>query len=211
MIGPSSSHTAGAVFLGKIAVAILGEKPKKVLIKLHGSFAQTAKGHGTDKALVAGLLELSAHDEQIKDSFTLAKSAGLAYEFETVELEKAHPNTVCFELEGAHKSTSVIGASLGGGMIEITNVQGRNVRFTGNLETLLVFGKNKAGTTNEVTGCFVENNINIAYLKMERLRREDESVMVLETDDPIPERGINAIKALSWVERVYQIEKIQRD
>lgn len=210
MIGPSSSHTAGAVFLGQIARAVLGQKPVRAEIGLHGSFARTAKGHGTDKALIAGLLNFSAKDERIKKSFDLAREEGLVYEFKTVDLEDAHPNSVQFSLWGADKEARVGGASLGGGMVEINNVQGRKVHFKGDYATMLIFGQNQPGTTNDVTGCFVENKINIAYLRAERLRRGGEVVMVFETDEPIPQRGVKAIRALPWVEWVCLIDKINR-
>ena len=210
MIGPSSSHTAGAVFLGQIASAILGQKPTKAIINLHGSFAKTFKGHGTDKALIAGLLNLMASDERIKNSFVIAEKDGLEFEFNAIELEDAHPNTVQFYLWGKEKKAEVIGSSLGGGLIEINCVQGRNVSFNGDFATLLVFGKNQPGTIYDISGSFVENEINIAYLRVERLRRGDESVTVLETDDPIPTRGLIAIRDLSWVEWVCQIDKLKR-
>lgn len=210
MIGPSSSHTAGAVFLGRIARAVLGQKPIKAEINLHGSFAKTAKGHGTDKALVAGLLNLSASDERIKSSFELASEEDFEYQFNTVDLGNVHPNSVQFILWGADRETQVIGASLGGGAIEITNVQGRKVSFNGNYATLLIFGYDRLGTTNDVTGSFVDNDINIAFLRVERVRRDGEVVMVFETDDPIPPRGIKSIRALPWVEWVCQIDKVSR-
>jgi L-serine dehydratase len=210
MIGPSSSHTAGAVFLGQVARKILGEKPIRVEIGLHGSFAKTAKGHGTDKALIAGLLGFSTSDERIKNSFDLAKKEGLAYQFKSIDMEDAHPNSVQIFLWGETKKTQVTGASLGGGEIEINSVQGRKVNFNGDYATLLIFGKNQPGTTNDVTGTFVDNKINIAYLRVERLRRKNDAIMVFETDDPIPPRGIKAIRALPWVEWVCQIDKINR-
>ena len=210
MIGPSSSHTAGAVFLGKVARAVLGEKPIRAEINLHGSFAKTAKGHGTDKALIAGLLNFSANDERIKKSFELAKEEGLDYQFNSVDLGDVHPNTVQFSLWSNDKKAQISGASLGGGAIEINNVQGRTVKFNGDYATLLIFGKNQPGTTNDVTGTFVKNNINIAYLRVERLRHHKEAVMIFETDEPIPLRGIKAISALPWVEWVCQIDKIYR-
>ncbi len=211
MIGPSSSHTAGAVFLGQIARKVFGAKPARVEISLHGSFSKTAKGHGTDKALIGGLLGMSAHDERIKNSFEIAKEEGLMYHFKSVDMgDEAHPNSVQFSLLGSGKWAKVTGASLGGGAIEINQVQGRNVKFNGDYSTLLIFGKNQPGTTNDVTGALVENKINIAYMRVERLRHHKEAVMVFETDDPIPERGITAIRALSWVEWVCQIDKIQR-
>jgi len=210
MIGPSSSHTAGAVFLGQVARAVLGQKLIRAEINLHGSFAKTAKGHGTDKALIAGLLNLSANDERIKKSFDLAKEEGLNYQLNSVDLGDVHPNSVHFSLWGADKEAQIMGASLGGGAIEINNVQGRIVNFNGDFATLLIFGKNQPGTINDVTGTFVENKINIAYLRVERLRHHEEAVMVFETDEPIPPRGVKAIRALTWVEWVCQIDKIQR-
>ena len=210
MIGPSSSHTAGAVFLGQVARKVLGEELVRAEIALHGSFAKTAKGHGTDKALVGGLLGFAADDERIKNSFALAEASGLKFEFSVVEMEDVHPNTVCFKLWGSSKQAQVTGASLGGGAIEVTNVQGRNVRFNGDYATLLIFGRNQPGTINDVTGSFVENKINIAYLRVERLRKQAEAVMVFETDDPIPPRGVNAIRALDWVTWTCQIDKVSR-
>ncbi len=212
MIGPSSSHTAGAVFLGQIARKIFGDKtPARAEIGLHGSFAKTAKGHGTDKALVAGLLGFSAHDERIKNSFELAKEEDFQYIFTSIDLgDDVHPNSVQISLWGSGKWAKIRGASLGGGEIEINMVQGRKVKFNGDYATLLIFGRNQPGTTNDVTGTFVENKINIAYLRVERLRHHKEAVMVFETDDPIPERGIKAIRALPWVEWVCQIDKLQR-
>lgn len=210
MIGPSSSHTAGAVFLGQVARKVLGEMPVRVEISLHGSFAKTAKGHGTDKAVIGGLLGFLADDERIKNSFVLAEDAGMQFSFSAVEMEDAHPNTVCFKLWGRSKQAQVTGASLGGGAIEITNVQGRNVRFNGDYSTLIIFGKNQPGTINDITGTFVENKINVAYLRVERLRKQVEAVMVFETDDPIPQRGVDAIRALDWVTWICQIDKLSR-
>ncbi|MBT3337533.1 MAG: L-serine ammonia-lyase, iron-sulfur-dependent, subunit beta [Anaerolineae bacterium] len=211
MIGPSSSHTAGAVFLGQIARKILGVKPARAEINLHGSFAKTAKGHGTDKALVAGLLGFSANDERIKNSFQIAQEEGFNYEINSVDMgEDVHPNSVQFSLWGTGKWAKVAGASLGGGAVEVNTVQGRKVKFNGDYATLLIFGRNQPGTTNDVTGAFVKNKINIAYLRVERLRHHKEAVMVFETDEPIPPRGVNAIRALPWVEWVCQIDKIQR-
>lgn len=210
MIGPSSSHTAGAVFLGQVARKVLGEEPMRAEIALHGSFAKTAKGHGTDKALVGGLLGFAADDERIKNSFALAEASGLVFAFSVAEMEDAHPNSVQFQLWGRSKQAQVTGASLGGGAIEINNVQGRHVCFNADFATLLIFGENQPGTINDVTGTFVDNQINIAYLRVERLRHAKEAVMVFETEHPIPPRGIKAIRALPWVEWVCQIDKVSR-
>ena len=130
MVGPSSSHTAGAVRLGRIARAVLGGLPETAQIELHGSFATTGRGHGTDKAIIAGLLNMPTFDERIRVSFELAKAAGMAFEFCAVELgEDVHPNTARFNLSDRQQQFQIIGASTGGGMVEITNIQGYPVNF----------------------------------------------------------------------------------
>ena len=139
MVGPSSSHTAGAVRLGQIGRLILGGQPTEARIELHGSFAQTGQGHGTDKAIVAGLLGLATYDERIRESFDLAKTAGMQYRFETVDLgDEAHPNTVRLSLTSEERQVQVTGASVGGGMIEITNIEGYSTQETAELLDLSV-------------------------------------------------------------------------
>ena len=209
MVGPSSSHTAGAVRLGQIGRLILGCQPTDAHIELHGSFAQTGKGHGTDKAIVAGLLGLATYDERIRDSFTIAKTAGMQFHFETVDLgNEAHPNTVRLILQAGKHKVQVTGASVGGGMIEITNIQGYSTRFSGEYETLLVIAKDRPGTINAVTGWLLEHNINIAFFRVERRRRGGEAIMVIETDDRLPEEVVEAIQDFWWVRWVCRINKV---
>lgn len=209
MVGPSSSHTAGAVRLGQIGRLILGCQPTEAHIELHGSFAQTGKGHGTDKAIVAGLLGLATYDERIRDSFMLAKTAGMQFHFETVDFgDEAHPNTVRLTLQSDEHQVQVTGASVGGGMIEITNIQGYSTHFSGEYETLLVIAKDRPGTINEVTGWLLERNINIAFFRVERRRRGGEAIMVIETDDPFPDEVVEAIQDFPWVRWVCRINKV---
>lgn len=209
MVGPSSSHTAGAVRLGQIGRLILGDPPIEAHIELHGSFAQTGQGHGTDKAIVAGLLGLATYDERIRDSFALAETAGLQFHFENVDLgEEAHPNTVRLTLRSDAHQVEVTGVSVGGGMIEITNIQGYSTRFSGEYETLLVIAKDRPGTINAVTGWLLEHNINIAFFRVERRQRGGEAIMVIETDDSLPEEVVEAIQDFWWVRWVCRINKI---
>jgi L-serine dehydratase len=209
MVGPSSSHTAGAVRLGQIGRLILGGQPTEAWIELHGSFAQTGQGHGTDKAIVAGLLGLATYDERIRDSFSLAETAGMSFRFETVDLgDEAHPNTVRLTLATTERQVQVTGASVGGGMIEITNIEGYSTRFSGEYETLLVIAKDRPGTINAVTGWLLEHDINIAFFKVERRNRGGEAIMVIETDEPLPEAVVEAIQDFWWVRWVCRINKV---
>ncbi len=209
MVGPSSSHTAGAVRLGQIGRLILGDQPTEAQIELHGSFAQTGKGHGTDKAIVAGLLGLATYDERIRDSLSLAEAAGMRFRFETVDLgDEAHPNTVRLTLGTEGRQVQVTGASIGGGMIEITNIEGYSTRFSGEYETLLVIAKDRPGTINAVTGWLLEHDINIAFFKVERRNRGGEAIMVIETDEPLPEAVVEAIQDFWWVRWVCRINKV---
>jgi L-serine dehydratase len=209
MVGPSSSHTAGAVRLGQIGRLILGGQPTEARIELHGSFAQTGRGHGTDKAIVAGLLGLATYDERIRDSFSHAEAAGLRFTFETVDLgDEAHPNTVRLTLATPERQVQVTGASVGGGMIEITNIEGYSTRFSGEYDTLLVIAKDRPGTINAVTGWLLEHGINIAFFKVERRNRGGEAIMVIETDEPLPEMVVEAIQDFWWVRWVCRINKV---
>jgi L-serine dehydratase len=209
MVGPSSSHTAGAVRLGQIGRLILGCQPVEVNIELHGSFAKTGQGHGTDKAIVAGLLGLATYDERIRESFNLAETAGMQFHFETVDLgDEAHPNTVRLILQAGKRQVQVTGASVGGGMIQITNIQGYSTRFSGEYETLLVIAKDRPGTINAVTGWLLEHNINIAFFRVERRHRGGEAIMVIETDDRLPEEVVEAIQDFWWVRWVCRIDKV---
>lgn len=209
MVGPSSSHTAGAVRLGQIGRLILGCQPAEAEIELHGSFAQTGKGHGTDKAIVAGLLGLATYDERIRDSFALAKAANMHFHFKNVDLgEDVHPNTARLILRAEGREMQITGSSVGGGMIEITNIQGYSTRFSGENETLLVIAKDRPGTINAVTSWLLAHNINIAFFRVERRRRGGEAIMVIETDDVLPDEVVEAIQDFWWVRWVCRINKV---
>lgn len=209
MVGPSSSHTAGAVRLGQIGRLILGGQPTKALIELHGSFAQTGQGHGTDKAIVAGLLGLATYDDRIRDSFSLAKTCGMQFEFGIIDLgDEVHPNTVVLTLHADDHHVHITGSSVGGGMIEVTNIEGFSTRFSGEYETLLVVAQDRPGTINAVTFWLREYNINIAFFRLERRRRGGEAIMVIETDDCLNEDLIEAIQDSWWVRWVCRINKI---
>jgi L-serine dehydratase len=209
MVGPSSSHTAGAVRLGQMGRVLLGGQPTDALIELHGSFAQTGQGHGTDRAIVAGLLGMATDDDRIRHSFAVAEGLGLSFRFETVDLgEDAHPNTVRLTLQNAERTVQVTGASIGGGLVEITNIEGYEVRFGGGYETLLVIAADKPGTTHAVTGWLLEHEINVAFLRVGRKQRGGEALMIIETDHPIPDDLVEAIEDFEWVRWVRKVNKV---
>lgn len=187
MIGPSSSHTAGAVRLGNVALAVLGEKVKKVKLGLHGSFAQTYRGHGTDLALLSGLMGWKTDDKNIPHSKKFAKKENLEYEFEIINLgESAHPNSVKFFLEGiSGKKTTVVGASVGGGAVEINEVDGFPLQFTGEFPTVLTLHNDRPGIIAMVTSILSCQGVNIAQMKVFRKKKGGIAAMIVEADQPI--------------------------
>lgn len=206
MIGPSSSHTAGAVRLGAMARVILGEPPARAEIRLHGSFAQTCRGHGTDKAIVAGLLGFAPDDERIKNALDLAADFGLEFTFSTVELPDVHPNTAVLALTGASgRRREVTGASVGGGNILITRIDGYPVKVTGQYHTLITIHDDKPGVIAVVTHKLAQEGVNIAFMQVSRSERGAEALMVIEADEPIPEEAVPLIRAVPAMKAVLAV------
>lgn len=208
MIGPSSSHTAGAVRLGNLARSILGHKPRKAAIGLHGSFRDTGKGHGTNRALVAGLLGFPPDDTRIPKAFELTE--GMEVEFFDPQLDKtAHPNTVVFRLESDTEKISVKGASLGGGAVVIDRINDFPVEITGEYPCLLTVHKDRPGIILAVSTVLANYGINIAYMKVFRMSKGRRALMVIETDQPVPldaQASILAEKDIEWVRFVDKID-----
>jgi L-serine dehydratase len=201
MIGPSSSHTAGAARLGKVAKGIVGVEFDSVKFYLHGSFAKTYKGHGTDRALVAGILGMDPGDEKLRYSMDIAKEKGIDIEFIEADLGSfQHPNTVkiVFETKGG-REVDITGSSIGGGSIIITNIEGTDVSLTGNRPTLVVKHKMVPGVVTKVTKVLSEDNITVDVMKVERSTNRDESVMIIEVESNI---GPNVLKDITEVEGV---------
>ena len=187
MVGPSSSHTAGAAKIGNVCHKLMGEKINSAEIYLHGSFAKTGKGHGTDKALVAGLVGLDVDDIRIPESFEIAKAQGLDFKIGTIDLGDAHPNSVKIVMTGESGSVvEVVAASLGGGRIEVTQLDGVAVSFSGECPTLIVHNVDQPGYITEVTSLLGKQGINIATMQLYRKNRGGEAVMVIECDDEVP-------------------------
>ena len=203
MVGPSSSHTAGAVRIGYVARKLLQESPIKAHIFFYGSFATTGLGHGTDKAVIAGLLGMQPDDIRIPDSFAYAAKENLSYEFDQIELRDAHPNTVLLELTGAKvRKLPVQASSLGGGRIMINKLDGIEVNFTAEKPTLIVHNQDQPGHVAEVTSMLAHKCVNIATMQLYRDKRGGYAVMVIETDQDIP------AQALLWLEHLEGIIKV---
>ena len=187
MIGPSSSHTAGAVKLGKAARIIAREKIKKVSFGLHGSFAKTYKGHGTDKALIAGILGYDTSDERIAQALSIARYSGLEYEFYEIELEGVHENTVKITMDLENGTTKeVIGSSIGGGQILVHSIDGFQVDVSLQSPTIIINQYDEKGIVTEVTRVMAEHNLNIANMRLIRKAKKEVACCVLETDVEIP-------------------------
>ena len=195
MIGPSSSHTAGAARLGRAARLIVKEPIVHVSFGLHGSFAQTYKGHGTDRALLAGVMGLSEQDERLSDAFSLAEKIGLTWEFYPIELENVHENTVKITMvKRDGTSTVVIGSSVGGGQIRICGIDDFEMEMSLTAPTLIFSHYDHAGVISSITGIIAEHGINIATMKLSRKRRGDIAFCVMEADGEIPESVVAAIE-----------------
>lgn len=193
MIGPSSSHTAGACRLGRMAKIIYKKDIKKVIFHLHGSFKNTYQGHGTDRALVAGIMGFDTDDERIRNSLEIAKEKGIDFSFVPIDLVFAHPNTVKTEfIDENNKSFTVTGSSIGGGAIEITNINGVSVKFGGVLNTIILKYKDKYGMIAKVSSILSENKINIATLTLNR--EENVATAIIEIDGNIDDNAIEKIK-----------------
>lgn len=203
MVGPSSSHTAGAVRMGRMARSLLGQEPVKAEILLHGSFASTGEGHGTHQAIIAGLLGLSTDDPLVPRSFDLAAERGLTFTFGTATLRDVHPNSALIRLEGAGGGILEVGASSpGGGRIKVFRVDGLDTSFSGELPTLVVHNSDQPGCVSQVTGALARRGLNVATLQLNRGGRGGSAVMVIECDQPIFEQAVEEIRTLSGILRV---------
>ena len=205
MVGPSSSHTAGAVRMGGMARALLGGRPVKAEVLLHGSFASTGDGHGTHQAIIAGVLGLRPDDSRVPHSFELAKERGLEFSFGCCELRGVHPNSALIKLTGEDGRTIEVGASSpGGGRIKVFSVDGLSTEFSGELPTLVVHNTDKPGCVSQVTAVLARRGLNVATLQLNRGGRGGSAVMVIECDQKIEPEAADEIRALPGILRVTQ-------
>ena len=209
MVGPSSSHTAGAVRIGYVARKLLGCKPIKVRIGMHGSFAATGTGHGTDRALIAGLLGMKPDDMRIPESFRQAEEDGLEFVFEDVRIPGAHPNTAVLHIEGEDgRMLEVQASSQGGGRIMIDRIGQTDVHCTGEKPSLIIRNHDSPGIVAEVTRILSAENINIATLQLYRDRRGGCAVMILETDQQIGSEISERMKKVRGIKEIRYISPV---
>lgn len=208
MVGPSSSHTAGAARIGNMGRTLLGEEVARADIGLHGSFAETGFGHGTDRALLAGLLGMKLDDLRIPNAYEEANRAGMAYSFRTVELRDAHPNTALLELTGkSGKKLTLQASSIGGGAIVVNKIDGIDVNFTGDFNTLIVRNQDESGSVAAITSILSQVHINVANMSVNRHRRGGDALMVIETDQHIKPRQVEFLSELPGILSVTYYDK----
>ena len=209
MIGPSSSHTAGAARLGKIARTIVNKPIKNVTFLLHGSFKETYKGHGTDRALVAGILGMMPDDSRLRDSLSLAEKEGLGVNFLPADLGQVHPNTVKILMTDCDDiNWEVLGSSIGGGLVEIYEINGNKVKITGEYPTIITCHDDIPGTVSKVSTLFYNNDINIAHMTLVRSQKGKDATMTFEVDSNVSEELITELKAVEGVNHVILINSL---
>ncbi|HAA15580.1 MAG TPA: L-serine ammonia-lyase, iron-sulfur-dependent, subunit beta [Cytophagales bacterium] len=209
MIGPSSSHTAGVVRIARTAIRILSAQPERAEITFYNSFARTYEGHGSDKAIVAGLLDYKTDDLRIRDSFDHAKEAGLQYTFKSVgNANTLHPNTIKLRLFHQDREVSVVGESRGGGVIKITEVNGFSAGFTATAHTLIITAEDRVGSIAFIASVLSQEECNIATMSVSRKGKHDLACQFLEMDSGLKPITLAYLKSLSWVKEIIYIPDI---
>ena len=211
MVGPSSSHTAGACRLGLIARDLVAGTPQTALIELHGSFARTGEGHGTDKAIVGGLLGFRPDDERLRDSLGIMEKEGLEYRFEKTSLGSepdVHPNSVRITVNRDHREHVMLGSSLGAGRIKVSQIDGYPVEVDGSHHTIVLVAEDVKGSMARITAILSEADVNIATLRLTRKHRGGDAFMVIELDERPDESVRDAVRALGWVKWSHRIDKV---
>lgn len=209
MVGPSSSHTAGACRLGLFARGLVGGQPEHAKVELHGSFARTGQGHGTDRAIVGGLLGFLPDDERLRESLALAEAAGLAVAFSNVKLRgEPHPNTARLTVTRGTQTAVVVGSSIGAGRIVITSIDGFPVEITGAYPTIVFVAADTPGTVAAVSAVLAGHGENIATMRVSRRARGGDAIHIYELDSTPGAGALQAIGALPAVKLIRGIERV---
>ena len=211
MVGPSSSHTAGACRLGLLARNLVGGTPDRARVELHGSFARTGEGHGTDKAIAGGLMGFRTDDDRIRSALEIAEREGLAYTFEKTKLgeeSEVHPNTVRITVERGERSHVMLGSSLGAGRVIVSEIDGFPVEVHGNHHTIVLVAEDVKGSIARIAGLLADDGINIATLRVSRKQKGGDAFMVIEVDDPPAELVRDHIRSLPWVRWTHRLDKV---
>lgn len=208
MVGPSSSHTAGTARLGRVAREILAEDPERVEFYLHPPLAATYRGHGSDFALVGGTIGLNVDDPRIPEAIRIAEQMGVEIEFHEEDLGDVHPNTVRISIHGKNREAEVAGSSIGGGVIEVFQINGFQTRFKGDSPTLLLFYRDRPGMISEVTKIIAEEGINIASLSCSRKQRGKDAFMQIDVDSPLSDAALDRICGTEDVTEARYVDRI---
>jgi L-serine dehydratase len=209
MIGPSSSHTAGVVRIGRAARKVLGGQPDSAEITFFNSFARTYEGHGSDRAIIAGLLDYTTDDIRIKSSLEEAEKAGLKYTFKSVGNASAmHPNTVKVVMNRGDREIEVVGESKGGGLVNIAEVDGFKADFSASLHTMIIFADDVKGSVAFIASVLAHDGCNIATMSVSRKGKNDLACLVFEMDSGLKTVTLNYLKSLSWVNEIIYIPDI---
>ena len=209
MIGPSSSHTAGVVRIARVAIRILGATPRKAEITFYNSFARTYEGHGSDRAVIAGLLDFKTDDPRIKEAFKYAQESGLDYTFKSVGNASAlHPNSIKINLASQDRSVEIIGQSRGGGVIRIVEVDGFPADFSANLHTLIVEADDIKGSIAFIASIIAHDDCNIATMTVSRKGKNQVARQFIEMDSSLKPITLAYISQLSWIKHINYIPNI---
>lgn len=209
MIGPSSSHTAGVVRVGLTAHKVLGGVPEDAEITFYNSFARTYEGHGSDRAILAGLMGFKTDDKRIKEAIELAPAQGLTYRFKSIgNASTFHPNSVRVKIRKGEKSVELLGESLGGGVINIAQVNGFKAHFSANLNTMIIMAGDVKGSVAFIANVLANDDCNIATMSVSRRGKFDLACLVIEMDTGIRPVTLEYLKSLSWVKDVTYIPQI---
>ncbi|MFM9839539.1 MAG: L-serine ammonia-lyase, iron-sulfur-dependent subunit beta [Cyclobacteriaceae bacterium] len=211
MIGPSSSHTAGVVRIAKAAIKVLGHIPDTAEIIFYNSFARTYEGHGSDRAILAGLMDFNTDDKRIKEAIEIAVEKGLKYHFKSVgNASTLHPNSIRLELRKGDKIVEILGESRGGGMINIAEVNGFKADFTANLHTVIIFAADVKGSIAFIADVIAHDDCNIATMSVSRKGKNDLACQVIEMDSGMKPVTFEYLKSLSWIKEVIYIPQIEK-
>lgn len=209
MIGPSSSHTAGVVRIARAAIRILGGKPDHADITFYNSFARTYEGHGSDKAILGGLMDFKTDDPKIKQAFELAEKAGLSYKFKSIgNASVYHPNTIKLNLTKGEQKVEVIGESLGGGLINIAFLDGFIADFSAQMHTLIIKANDTSGAIAFIASVIAQEKANIATMSVSRKGKNDQACHVIEMDSGLQPITIEYMKSLPWIKEIIYIPDI---
>lgn len=211
MIGPSSSHTAGVVRIGRVARRLLGDQPEQADIVFYNSFARTYEGHGSDRAIIAGLLDFKTDDKRIKEALDIAPGEGLKFSFKSIgNASTLHPNTIRLTLRKGDVTIEVVGESKGGGLINIAEVNGFKADFSASLHTLVITAKDVKGSIAFISDVLAHDDCNIATMSVSRKGKNDLACLVIEMDSGLKPVTLQYLRSLSWIQEIIYIPDIDR-